>query len=494
MIVMRDMIPDQVAHQFLKYFLQSFSEGNSFYLATREARERLKGLEDRLPCASWLPVIFQNPAETPPTWESLIDSSSTNDTLVTEKDGEVTKKEFRSKRKILSKLVLASIFISGLVTGIRYMGWLQFYELRAYDQFMQLRPQEDPDSRLLIVEQREQDLRNYDYPLPDRVLANVIQAINANDPAIIGLYLYRDSFVKEPLANQFQNQDNLIATCKFKVNQSEIIPPPDVPKNAQRIGFANLQQDPHYYSVRRYLLSRSNNNSSATEKCTTEYAFGFLIAYQYLESMNDKYIDPKAPNVDSGWTFYNRQNNTKTVFKELHNHSAGYNNIDDGGNQILLNYRQTKNIARKISVTEILQKDFRPELIKDKIVLIGNVAPSISEGQFTPLGKMPGVYIEAHATSQILSAFQNKRPMISWFPYWIDAILITVSSLIGTWLTWFLRKDGRKLLLLFSISLIGVYGIYFFGFLQGLWLPLVPSILAFISAAIYAILQKQKLH
>jgi tetratricopeptide (TPR) repeat protein len=74
MIVMRDMIPDKVAHQFLKYFLQSFSAGNSFYLATREARERLKGLEDRLPCASWLPVIFQNPAETPPTWESLIDS------------------------------------------------------------------------------------------------------------------------------------------------------------------------------------------------------------------------------------------------------------------------------------------------------------------------------------------------------------------------------------------------------------------------------------
>ncbi|SKB13866.1 hypothetical protein PL11201_530196 [Planktothrix sp. PCC 11201] len=29
----------------------------------REARERLQGLESEFPCASWLPVVSQNPAE-----------------------------------------------------------------------------------------------------------------------------------------------------------------------------------------------------------------------------------------------------------------------------------------------------------------------------------------------------------------------------------------------------------------------------------------------
>ncbi|MGL5064328.1 MAG: COP23 domain-containing protein [Microcoleus sp.] len=60
MIVMREPVPDKVAQEFLKYFLRSFSEGQSFYLAVREARERLQGWEGQFPCASWLPVICQS--------------------------------------------------------------------------------------------------------------------------------------------------------------------------------------------------------------------------------------------------------------------------------------------------------------------------------------------------------------------------------------------------------------------------------------------------
>jgi hypothetical protein len=70
-IFMREPVPDIVAQEFLKNFLTAFASGKSFYLAVREAREKLQGLEDIYPCASWLPVICQNPAEIPPTWESL---------------------------------------------------------------------------------------------------------------------------------------------------------------------------------------------------------------------------------------------------------------------------------------------------------------------------------------------------------------------------------------------------------------------------------------
>ncbi len=38
------------------------------YNSVREARQKLEGLEDRYPCASWLPVICQNPAEVPLKW------------------------------------------------------------------------------------------------------------------------------------------------------------------------------------------------------------------------------------------------------------------------------------------------------------------------------------------------------------------------------------------------------------------------------------------
>ncbi len=71
-IVMREPVPDLVAKTFLKSFLSSFSNGESLYLAFREARQMLHDrIENDFPCASWLPVIHQNPAIIPPTWENL---------------------------------------------------------------------------------------------------------------------------------------------------------------------------------------------------------------------------------------------------------------------------------------------------------------------------------------------------------------------------------------------------------------------------------------
>lgn len=70
-IVMREPVPDRVAQEFLKSFLAAFAQGTPFYLAVREAREILQGIEDQYPCATWLPVICQNPAVVPPTWQAL---------------------------------------------------------------------------------------------------------------------------------------------------------------------------------------------------------------------------------------------------------------------------------------------------------------------------------------------------------------------------------------------------------------------------------------
>ena len=68
MIVMREAVPDRVAQLFLKQFLELLSQGVPFHLAVREARERLQGIEDRFPCASWLPVVVQHPDAIAPQW------------------------------------------------------------------------------------------------------------------------------------------------------------------------------------------------------------------------------------------------------------------------------------------------------------------------------------------------------------------------------------------------------------------------------------------
>ncbi|MGB3300710.1 MAG: CHAT domain-containing protein, partial [Phormidesmis sp.] len=71
-IVMREPVPNRVAQLFLQHFLRAFaSEKLSLYQAVRQARDRLQGLENEFPGASWLPVLCQNPAVEPSTWFQL---------------------------------------------------------------------------------------------------------------------------------------------------------------------------------------------------------------------------------------------------------------------------------------------------------------------------------------------------------------------------------------------------------------------------------------
>ena len=72
-IVMREPVSDLVAQEFLKHFFQAFTQGQSLYLAVRQARNKLyeQGWEDKLPGTSWLPVICQNPAVEPLNWQQL---------------------------------------------------------------------------------------------------------------------------------------------------------------------------------------------------------------------------------------------------------------------------------------------------------------------------------------------------------------------------------------------------------------------------------------
>ena len=67
-IVMREPVPDEVAHKFLTFFIENFSQGVSLQNAVSIARKRLESIEDRLPYATWLPVMYQHPTAASFTW------------------------------------------------------------------------------------------------------------------------------------------------------------------------------------------------------------------------------------------------------------------------------------------------------------------------------------------------------------------------------------------------------------------------------------------
>ncbi|NJM56901.1 MAG: ABC transporter substrate-binding protein [Synechococcales cyanobacterium RU_4_20] len=68
-VLMREEVSDQVAHAFLQYFLESFSQGEPLHRSLRIARDRLdEGLRDKFPTASWLPVVCQHPSASVLRW------------------------------------------------------------------------------------------------------------------------------------------------------------------------------------------------------------------------------------------------------------------------------------------------------------------------------------------------------------------------------------------------------------------------------------------
>ena len=98
-------------------------------------REKLEKLEDRYPCANWLPIIYQNPADKPITWQDCLGEPKPNPNL----------------NQHLLTVTLTSVIITVLVVILRLLGLLQSWELQSYDRLMRIRPDEEQDDRLLIV-------------------------------------------------------------------------------------------------------------------------------------------------------------------------------------------------------------------------------------------------------------------------------------------------------------------------------------------------------
>ena len=95
---------------------------------------------------------------------------------------------------------------------------------------------------------------------------------------------------------------------------------------------------------------------------------------------------------------------------------------------------------------------------------------------------MRGIYVHAHAVSQILSAVEDRRPLIWWLPFWVDACFIWFWSIMGGLIVWRFSRPSQ-IIIITGIFLIFLYVVYWTIFLIGGWLPLIPSITALLVSS-----------
>ncbi|HIK43535.1 MAG TPA: CHASE2 domain-containing protein, partial [Leptolyngbyaceae cyanobacterium M65_K2018_010] len=123
-----------------------------------------------------------------------------------------------SMARLVRPLLATSLLITGATLGLRYLGWLEYAELAAYDHLMQQQPDRGGDDRILVVGITDYDLQTLqEWPVSDRSLAQAIANLQALQPTVIGIDIFRD-FPNEPghaeLMQQLQQHPNTLMICK----------------------------------------------------------------------------------------------------------------------------------------------------------------------------------------------------------------------------------------------------------------------------------------
>ena len=366
--------------------------------------------------------------------------------------------------------------VTGLIFGLRFSGTLQSQEWKALDTFFQLRPPEPRERRIVIVGLNEDDIQtyasSYDQVVSDETLAQVLRKIKTYQPRVIGLDILRDKPVGQgqtQLAEVFQSTPNLIGVEKLvgeKINPNPILKALDRSSANDVIidGDGVLRRGILYPLVKpdKFLPS-----------------FSLAVALRYLEKEGINSV--ASPE---GWLQLGQ-----IKFPPFEANDGGYQNADAGSYQTLINFRNSK--FERISFTEILEERVNPQILKERIVLVGYTAISKKDYFYTPYSKRDslttppriyGVEVHAHLASQILSAVLDNRPLIQvwsegWEYLWIFLGIALPS--VGIWLFHSPSHSGKLLLIIVTEAVIFaglLFGITYLAWGMGWWIPLIPPL------------------
>jgi adenylate cyclase len=364
-------------------------------------------------------------------------------------------------------LISAGIGLAGaaLVLALRTMGALEGPELSAYDAFLRSQAQHIPaaDNEIALVEQNENDIQTYDYPLPDAQLAELLSKIEKQQPAAIGLDLYRD--LAEPrsgkdlqaLASVLAANDNIVCAFKFgDAHHPFEIPPPAILKaRLDRIGFNDFPSD--YKFVRRAFLYLADSASNSYPS--------FALQLASFENVSPLPVAGRPDLVNIGGA---------PVYRFAKN-TGGYASAAAGGYQFLLDFKGPRTFQSH-SLEDVFENRISRDEFTGKVVLIGQAASSGNDNLITPLrDDQPGVEMHALVVDQLLR-MQEKGARVmrawgglaqaGWLLWWC-----LVAAAIGYYCRaplLFTAAPVTMVLLLFCCCKIA--------FDAGWWIPLIPPL------------------
>jgi len=357
------------------------------------------------------------------------------------------------------------------------VGWLQQWDLLSYDFILtESLDDKDKNENIVIIAINESDIQSRkEWPLTDLSLSNLLEELLRHSPAAIGVDIYRDALIQpgsDKLKSILDDNANIFLVEKFSANETEIaVRPSSELVLDHQTGFSDIIIDSDG-AVRRGLLFLNNNERFA-------YAISLRLALQYLATKNIS-LKPNPVNPDLMML-------GDVTYKPLEKNDGGYRHIDASGYQYLLSYQDGYLGFKSYSMNEIMSQRFDANLLENKIVLIGVVSESVKDSFITPLSKKlkssnatPGVYVHAHATSQLIRSATNAiKPLMVLTEFW-ENIWLVIFGLLG----WGFALLSLSLIRYFSLLSIGLFSLFvvsFISFSSGIWFPIAAPILAFLG-------------
>ena len=372
-------------------------------------------------------------------------------------------------------LPFIAIGITASIVGLQEVGAFQGLELAMLDQAFRLRPLETKKVPIVIVTISEPDLVELNqFPISDQTLSAAIEALKKENPAAIGLDIYRDLPVEpgyQQLLKTFTSTPNLIGIEKFvKDSTGSGVRPPPVLRDRNQVAINDLIVDSDG-RIRRNLLSIRQDGK-------TELSLGTRLAVDYLKTVGIRPQRNPKGELQIG----------KSTYRALPPNAGGYAKADMGGFQVLSNYLMVPGGIQTLSIREVLAGRIPAGLLRNSIVIIGSTAESARGDRFfTPYTTQQnefrfGVDIHANLAAQLISSAMDGRSTLVPFPEGLEWSWVLIWASVGTGLGWSIQS--RRMLVLIPLSIVLIFVSAYGLFLVGWWTIVISPLVAFLGAGL----------
>ena len=378
--------------------------------------------------------------------------------------------------RTISLLIVAATFLSALTA--QRLGFLQFLEFRAYDFFIRRQPLLPNGDPIVLVEITEKDIQALDYPLTDEKFVELFETLEKDQPAVIGLDIWRDVPVPRSGAHLKDFNEVLLKhtniVCIYTLGG--IAPPAALFDFPDRLGFNdNFPVDNRVEKTtrkgRRCMLISKDESGHRLE------SLPFRIACVYLKQRGvEPRFDAKDPDkiqlIQLG----------KAEIRPLRPNDGPYASADTSDKQILLDFKHPKDFTR-YSVSDALAGQIPTGSLRGKIVLIAINTPSVLDEFSTPIAyNHLGVERQSLAILQLLRGALDGEKSLRFWPDWGEDLWMLCWCVLGGAIGYRIRSPWR-----FSGAIVAGLLILavsaWQSFELGCWIPLMYPAAGFLPAA-----------